>query len=71
MPKHLTTRIAWYVLGACLLVAVVVSIVLRVVPAPDKPWFRMLRDLDVLLDVFAFLLWMLVLALVASRRHHD
>lgn len=68
MPKRTSTRIAWYLLGACLLGGGIVTAVIRYVPAPDKPWFKMLRDLDVMLDVIALLLWMLVLALIASRR---
>jgi hypothetical protein len=71
MPRRTSTKIAWYTLGTVLLAGVGTTLVLRYVPAPEKTWFRMLRDLGVLLDVIAFLLWMLVLAMIASRRHHD
>jgi hypothetical protein len=71
MPKRTSTRIAWYTLGGVLLASIATTVVLRYVPAPEKSWFRMLADLGVLLDVLAFLLWMLVLAMIASRRHND
>lgn len=71
MPKHTSTRVAWYALGFALLAGGAITLVLRYVPAPDKSWFRMLRDLGVMLDVVAFVLWMVILALIAGRRRQD
>lgn len=68
MPKRTTTRIAWYGLGLALFAGAIITGVVRYVPAPDKPWFRVVRDLGVLIDVVAFVLWMVILALLA-RRH--
>lgn len=62
-----TVRIAWALIGLCLLVGLVASIVAYVGP-PDQPWHRALQELSTLVDVAALLFWIAIFAIYWSRK---
>lgn len=60
-------RIAWGLVGLCLLVGTVASLAIYVGP-PDQPWGRALQELSTLVDVAALLFWIAIFAIYWTRR---
>ena len=60
-------RIAWGLVGLCLLVGTVASLMIYVGP-PDQPWHRALQELSTLVDVAALLFWIAIFAIYWSRK---
>jgi hypothetical protein len=59
-------RILGFLLGACLLIGAVTSLLLWLHPDTGS-WRQYLRELGGLVDVFAVLLWMLIFFLYRNR----
>ena len=62
-----TIRIAWGLIGLCLLIGTIASVVVYVGP-PDQPWHRALQELSTLVDVAALLFWIAIFAIYWSRK---
>lgn len=62
-----TRRILWGLVGACLAVGVITSLLLLLGP-PDRPWQAMVRELGVLVDVLALVFWLLIFTIPLWRR---
>jgi hypothetical protein len=60
-------RIAWVLVGICLVAGVIVSLLTLVGP-PDQPWHKGLREISTLLDVAALLFWIAIFAIYWARK---
>jgi hypothetical protein len=60
-------RIAWGLVGICLVLGIVASLLTLVGP-PDQPWHKGLREISTLLDVAALLFWIAIFAIYWARK---